>query len=276
MDPNTLVDPLAQHIRQEVLMAADLTGSSSSQYSDMSTYNSVSFPQWHRDPSDPPRFPHSQSQQDFPRSNLPLSYSQPTFSPPNSYSASESSTSVHPTTPSYAQSSLASYTEPSSSSYSDLSYPQPPPPIVPPSIQRFQPFQFEQPHPYSTSCTLRLSDQVTPAVQFAGQARAAPYTIPGLRYVPAYAPLRPNEEVRGGVVTAGVFRAGTETSVTNVPPPIRRLPPLVEPPPVSTVNANNPMPSVPATNVTVASVSQTDRQRIQARSRDEFSVGRQT
>ena len=36
---------------------------------------------------------------------------------------------------------------------------------------------------------------------------AAPYVLPaGMRYVPAFAPLHPNEQVCGEAVTAGVFR----------------------------------------------------------------------
>ncbi|KAH7913502.1 hypothetical protein BJ138DRAFT_1220589 [Hygrophoropsis aurantiaca] len=54
--------------------------------------------------------------------------------------------------------------------------------------------------------------------------RVAPYTRPGVRLVPAYAPLRPGESVRGQSLTAGVFRAGEETMVAGRRPSTRRLP----------------------------------------------------
>lgn len=63
-------------------------------------------------------------------------------------------------------------------------------------------------------------------------------------------------------------QAGTETLVTNAPPPIRRLPSLLEPPRTPVVSTSDIMPGSVTTMNT--SVSPQVSQKILARSRDEM------
>ena len=66
------------------------------------------------------------------------------------------------------------------------------------------PLLYENPH-HGTGFMCHLISQVPLAMRDV-HTRAGPYVLPaGMRYVPAFAPLRPNEQVRGEAVTAGVF-----------------------------------------------------------------------
>jgi len=65
------------------------------------------------------------------------------------------------------------------------------------------PMLYEDPH-HGTGLMRHLISQVPQAVRNI-RTRAVPYVLLGMHYVPAYAPLRPNERVCGEAVTAGVF-----------------------------------------------------------------------
>lgn len=204
IDPDTLDDPLSRHLLQDEIVMVDPPGSSSGQHSD--TFDSTLFQQPHGGPSNSPWSSLSHSQLAFPHSDphfspytqphTPPSYSNPS---PSYIQFDSSSSAALPHVPSSYSNPPSPYIHPpASSSYVNSQlYTEPPSSSVP---------QFEQPYPYGTNYTRQLSGRVPPAVQNTGRARAAPYVLPGIRFVPAYAPLRPDEQVRGGVVTAGVFR----------------------------------------------------------------------
>jgi len=76
------------------------------------------------------------------------------------------------------------------------------------------PMLYEDPH-HGTGLMRHLISRVPQAVRNI-RTHAAPYVLPGMRYVPAYAPLRPNERVRGEAVTAGVFHVSFFLSFPTV------------------------------------------------------------
>ncbi|KIK97445.1 hypothetical protein PAXRUDRAFT_10168 [Paxillus rubicundulus Ve08.2h10] len=154
--------------------------------------------------------------------------------------------------PQYTASSM--FTGHSTSTHWQLQTEFPRPQISHPQYPPFLTRSFEHPHEVGSLSMRQLSGRVPPAVSSYGGARAAPYVLPGVHYVAAYAPLRPNEHLRGAVVTAGVFRAGVETSVTNDPPPLRRLPPIADNTAVST-SSNIPRSMATATSEPTANVN---------------------
>ena len=83
----------------------------------------------------------------------------------------------------------------------------------------------------------------------------APYTVLGVHFIPAYAPLHPNKQVHGEAVTSGVFhvssplhfcqiqltfflQAGMETMISNDVPSTQCLPPPL----------TDPLPAQPTTS----------------------------
>ena len=170
------------------------------------SFNSMLFQQPYGNPSNSPQSSLSHFQLTFPHSGPRFSSHTQPCTPPShpdpssSYIQFKSSSLAHLHVPLSYSNPSSSYIQPVSSSYinsqSSSSYIELTLSSVP---------QFEQPHPYNTNYTNQLSGQVPPAVQNTGCARAVPYILPGIHFVPAYIPLRPDKQVRGGVVTTGVF-----------------------------------------------------------------------
>ncbi|KAF8126367.1 hypothetical protein EV363DRAFT_1453087 [Boletus edulis] len=132
------------------------------------------------------------------------------------------------------------------------------------AMQPVAPSLLEHPHPLNTNDSHRLITRMPPSV-YRNRDRAAPYIVPGLRFVPAYAPIRRDEQARGSVITTGVFRAGTETSITNQPPPNRRLPPVNSSPSHQAVPTTTATGSSTTANTTTSMLSPDKTQKILVR-----------
>ena len=220
IDPNSIDDPLSHHILQDEILMDGLLGSASNQPHSFSSHTNLPFASSHISKlSDPPQ------STPYPPSNPP-----PCSRPdPSVYSKAHSSSSQiytwasasysSPHSFSYANPTFTpSYINESSNPPRSTSYPSPNPPLYPlPSPSAYPETRssssqtytqssiprFDQPHDYGTAHMHRLSVQVPHAASHS--ACAAPYVLPGMHFVPAYAPLHPNEQVHSEVITAGVF-----------------------------------------------------------------------
>ncbi|KIN93989.1 hypothetical protein M404DRAFT_35506 [Pisolithus tinctorius Marx 270] len=72
-----------------------------------------------------------------------------------------------------------------------------------------------QHHPSQLQNAYQLSGRTPSALSNYGSAQVAPYTLPGVRFVPAFAPMRENETIQGLQVTGSVFCPGTDIMVTG-------------------------------------------------------------
>lgn len=187
VDPDDLEDPLFEHALQgEVVMGGAPSGS-------QHDYESTPSDLYPSAPSYPST---SGSQYDY--------ESTPSYLYPSASSYPSTSGSQHyESTPSHPYPSAPSH--PLASSYPSTSATSYPPTTMPsyPPISQFGP-----PSPYGSDPLRHITGRLPSAVR-SRNIRAAPYVLPGLRFVPAYAPLRANEEVRGGVITGGVFRVSS-------------------------------------------------------------------